>query len=200
MCGMTNTEDLAQAILLGVDAVGLVFYPDSPRYVPIEKAKRLLKDLPPFVEAVAVLVNPIREFVQQILEKLPILCLQFHGEETPEFCEQFGVPFIKAIHPHSASQIQDAMAHYSKASALLLDTPSDLGKGGTGLSFDWRIIPQFLPKPYILAGGLHEGNVLDALKLASPYAVDLCSGLEKAPGIKDHRKMSQLIKVLRDRP
>ncbi|CEG56676.1 N-(5'-phosphoribosyl)anthranilate isomerase [Legionella fallonii LLAP-10] len=195
MCGMTRAEDVAHAISLGVDAIGLIFYPKSPRNVTIETARPLLDNIPPFVSAVAVLVNPEMKLVEQILKKLPIQLLQFHGDESPEFCQQFGKPFIKAIQPQTADQIKQEMERYSKASALLLDTPSVTNRGGTGLTFDWNIIPPDLPKPYILAGGLNQFNVLDAIKM-NPYAVDVSSGVESEPGIKDHLKMSQFIKVL----
>jgi phosphoribosylanthranilate isomerase len=196
MCGMTRVEDVVHAINLGVDAIGLVFYPKSTRYVTLEKAKKLLKNIPPFVDTVAVLVNPERAFVQQIIDELPIQLLQFHGDESPEFCQQFAKPFIKAMHPQTAGQIQQEVDEYFKARAILLDTPSATNRGGTGITFDWRIIPQDLPKPYILAGGLNEFNVLDAIKECNPYAVDICSGIEALPGVKDHLKMSQFIKVL----
>jgi phosphoribosylanthranilate isomerase len=196
MCGMTRAEDVAHAINLGVDAIGLIFYLKSPRYITIEPARFLLKNLPPFVSAVAVLVDPEIALVEQILDELPIHLLQFHGDESPEFCQQFDKPYIKAIRPHTADQIKQEMNRYSKAGALLLDTPSDTGKGGTGLTFDWNIIPRDLPKPYILSGGLNQGNVSEAIKI-HPYAVDVCSGIEVQPGIKDHLKMSQFIKEAR---
>lgn len=195
MCGMTRAEDVAHAINLGVDAIGLIFYPKSPRHVTLESAKLLLNNLPPFVSAVAVLVNPEVQLVEQILMELPIQLLQFHGDESPEFCNQFGKPFIKAIQPQTAEHIKHEMERYANASALLLDTPSTTRRGGTGLTFDWNIIPRDLPMPYILAGGLNPLNVLDAIKV-NPYAVDVSSGIEVAPGIKDHLKMSQFIKVL----
>ena len=195
MCGMTRTEDIAHAVNLGVDAIGFIFYPESSRYITIEKAGFLLKDLPPFVSPVAVVVDPEIGLVKQILAKLPIHLLQFHGNESPEFCQQFDTPYIKAIHTHTASQIRQEMCRYSKASALLLDTPSDTCRGGTGLTFDWNMIPGDLPKPYILAGGLNHDNVSEAVKV-HPYAVDVCSGIEMYPGVKDHLKMSQFIEVL----
>lgn len=196
MCGMTRLEDIAYAISLGVDAIGLIFYAKSARNVTIEKARGLLNNLPPLVTAVAVLVNPEKSFVQQILAELPVQLLQFHGEESAAFCEQFDIPYIKAIHPHNSVQIQQEMDKYLNSSALLLDTPSEESRGGTGLAFDWRIIPHHLDKPYVLAGGLNELNILEAIKSSNPYAVDICSGIESAPGIKDHKKMSQFIKVL----
>lgn len=196
MCGMTRAEDVAHAINLGVDAIGLIFYPKSPRFITIEKAMVLLKNLPPFVDAVAVLVNPDEAFVQQIIKELPIKLLQFHGDESPEFCKQFNKPFIKASQPKTSGQIEHLIQEYFKASAILLDTPSEISRGGTGVPFDWQIIPQHLSKPIILAGGLNEFNILDAIKASKPYAVDVCSGIEAMPGVKDHVKMSQFIKVL----
>ncbi|WP_454783083.1 phosphoribosylanthranilate isomerase [Legionella sp. WA2022007384] len=196
MCGMTRSEDVAHAINLGVDAIGLIFYPKSARYVSIDQAKVLLKDLPAFVNSVAVLVNPERDLVHQIVEELPIQLLQFHGDESAEFCEQFNMPFIKAIHCNSATYIHQAAQDFATARALLLDTPSEVARGGTGCAFDWKIIPQKLEKPYILAGGLDEFNVLEAIKSCHPYAVDLCSGIEVSPGIKDHGKMSRFMQKL----
>lgn len=196
MCGMTRSEDITHAISLGVDAIGLILYAKSARNVTIEKARILLNNLPPLVTAVAVLVNPQKRLVQQIIDELPIQLLQFHGDESVEFCQQFGKPYIKAIHPQNSEQIQQEMNKYLNASALLLDTPSEQSRGGTGLTFDWQIIPEHVSKPYILAGGLNELNILDAVKSSNPYAVDICSGIESAPGIKDHKKMNQFIKVL----
>jgi phosphoribosylanthranilate isomerase len=196
MCGMTRREDIAHAVNLGVHAIGLIFYPKSARFISIEKAKALLKDLPPFVDSVAVLVNPARDWVHKIIEELPIQLLQFHGDESMQFCQQFNKPFIKALHAGSTEQIQQAERDFVSARALLLDTPSETVKGGTGLSFDWNIIPQKGVKPYILAGGLNEYNVREAIQLCHPYAVDLCSSIEAEPGVKDHLKMSRFMQKL----
>ena len=197
MCGMTRRDDVAHAIRLGVDAIGLIFYPKSTRYVTIEQAKALLETLPPFVDAVAVLVNPDQALVQQIIAELPIQLLQFHGDESAAFCQQFNKPFIKAVQPVSQEHIQQVAKDFASASALLLDTPSEHARGGTGLTFDWGIIPQQMAKPYILAGGLDEFNVSDAIKQCHPYAVDLCSGIEVSPGIKDHDKMNRFMAQLK---
>lgn len=196
MCGMTRSNDIAHAISLGVDAIGLIFYPGSSRAITLDQGKALLKNLPPFVDAVAVLVNPDRTFVQQIIAELPIQLLQFHGDESLTFCQQFNKPYIKAVHPDSSEHIHQCVQDFASASALLLDTPSDRARGGTGLAFDWNIIPKNLTKPYILAGGLDEVNVQDAIKSCHPYAVDLCSGIEASPGIKDHEKMSRFMQKL----
>jgi phosphoribosylanthranilate isomerase len=196
MCGMTRREDVAHAVHLGVDAIGLIFYPESKRYLSIAQAKNILKDLPPFVDAVAVLVNPENDLVHQIINELPIQLLQFHGEETLAFCEQFNKPFIKAVPADSAAHIRQVAHEFVNAQALLLDTPSEQDKGGSGLTFNWGVIPKNMSKPYLLAGGLNEFNVLEALKVCDPYALDLCSGIETSPGIKDHDKMSRFMQQL----
>ncbi|WP_058512375.1 phosphoribosylanthranilate isomerase [Legionella steelei] len=196
MCGMTRNEDIAHAVNLGVDAIGLIFYPKSARCVSVAQAKILLRDLPALVDAVAVLVNPERDFVYEIVEELPIQLLQFHGDESAEFCQQFNKPFIKAIHCDSTEHIHQAARDFMTARALLLDTPSNVARGGTGCVFDWNIIPQKVEKPYLLAGGLDEFNVLEAIKSCHPYAVDLCSGIEMSPGVKDHGKMSRFMQKL----
>lgn len=193
---MTRSEDVQHAIQLGVDALGFVFYAKSPRAVTLEQAKLLLKNIPPFVDVVAVLVNPDKEFVQRILEELPVTLLQFHGDETPEFCQQFNMPYIKALHPFSETQILNTMNEFESARALLLDSASSGVRGGTGLSFNWQVIPKILPKPYILAGGLNELNVTNALNQSHPFAVDVCSGIEAVPGIKDHLKMELFVNAV----
>lgn len=196
MCGMTRVEDVRHAIRLGVDAIGFIFYSKSSRSVSIEQVKSLLLDFPPFIDAVAVLVNPEKEFVRQLLDDLPIQLLQFHGDESPEFCEQFSKPFIKALHPTDTNQIHQYAQEYSKACSLLLDNASDASRGGTGMSFDWQMIPDTLSKPIILAGGLNEFNIVEAVRISHPFAVDVCSGIEAMPGIKDHHKMDRFLKAL----
>lgn len=144
MCGMTRREDIAHAINLGVDAIGLIFYSKSARCVSIEQAKLLLKDLPAFVDSVAVMVNPEQDFVHQILEELPIQLLQFHGDETQEFCQQFKKPFIKAIHSDSAEHIHQAARNFVSARALLLDTPSETVRGGLDVFLIGILFPKSL--------------------------------------------------------
>lgn len=196
MCGMTRSEDIEYAIDLGVDAIGLIFYPKSARNISLEKARIIVNNIPPFVDIVAVLVNPEQSFVQQIINEIPVQFLQFHGEESSEFCRQFNKPYIKAIHPKTTMQIHNAVDEFFDASAVLLDTPSDKERGGTGVTFDWNIIPENLSKPYILAGGLNEFNILEAITTCHPYAVDVCSSIEALPGVKDHLKMSRFIKAI----
>lgn len=196
MCGMTRKEDVTHAVNLGVDAIGLIFYHGSSRNITIEQAQGLLINWSPFVDVVAVLVNPEQQFVQQLIKELPISVLQFHGDETAEFCQQFDKPFIKTLHPHSSTQIMQFNDEFNTASAILLDSVSGQHRGGTGQTFDWRLIPAHSSMPYILAGGLNELNIKEAIKASNPYAVDVCSGIESSPGIKDHQKMNRFIEAL----
>jgi phosphoribosylanthranilate isomerase len=197
MCGMTRTKDIAHAISLGVDAVGFIFYEKSSRNISLADAKPLISNLPPFVDVVAVVVNPDASFVKQIISELSIQCLQFHGEEEAAFCEQFGLPYIKAVPAISMDVITAAIHEYQYARAILLDTPSIHGRGGSGVPFDWNMVPQKGVKPIILAGGLDAQNVGNAIATCAPYAVDVCSGIETSAGIKDHEKMSQFVNSVR---
>lgn len=196
MCGMTREQDIAKAVALGVDAIGLIFHAQSPRCISIKQAKKLLSQSPVFVDVVAVLVNPIPSFVDEIINELPIQWLQFHGEESPEFCRQFNKPYIKTIHATSTAVIEQLVAEHQQAAAVLLDTPSLIQEGGTGRTFDWELIPETLTKAMILAGGLNAFNVNKAISKHSCYAVDVCSGIEASVGIKDHHKMSQFVNAL----
>lgn len=196
MCGMTRAEDIAVAISLGVDAIGLIFYQGSSRCVSIDQAKALLSAIPAFVNVVGVFVQPDEAFVKQVLSDVPIQWLQFHGDESASFCEQFGRPYIKAIPATSSVAIIKAMDEYSSARALLLDTPSTTSRGGSGKPFDWSIIPKNQAMPLILAGGLDALNVQSAIQSCSPYAIDVCSGVESSPGIKQLEKMNQLVRAL----
>jgi phosphoribosylanthranilate isomerase len=193
MCGMMREEDIAHAAALGVDAVGLIFSPKSPRFISITQAKKLLAKLPLFVDVVAVLDNPSSLLVDEIISELPVVWLQFHGDESPEFCAQFKKPYIKAMQVDTAAATYRYCETYHQASAILLDTPSSVVRGGTGQTFDWGLIPNNLSKPFILAGGLNSSNVKAAMHRCSPYAVDVSSGIELSPGIKDHEKMNQFV-------
>ena len=193
MCGMTRSEDVAQAIDLGVNALGFIFYSGSKRYLSLAQAKKILREIPPFVTRVAVLVNPAIDLVNQLLLELSVDCLQFHGEECPEFCRQFNVPYIKAIPAVSMEQIEQQTNRYSEASGILIDTPAPGIYGGTGQTFDWSMLPESRTKPLILSGGLNAENVKKAVTSVQPYAVDVCSGIESQPGIKDPMKMKEFV-------
>ncbi|AHE67503.1 phosphoribosylanthranilate isomerase [Legionella oakridgensis] len=197
MCGMTRAEDILHAGILGVDAIGLIFYPRSVRCIAVEQGKVLLKTLPLFVDVVAVFVDPEVELVRRVLSEMPIDYLQFHGDESPEFCQQFRQPYIKAVPALSAEHILQAAKHHQQAVAILLDTPSDSSRGGSGKTFDWKLIPQQCSKPLILAGGLNADNVKKAVSSGLIDAVDVCSGVEASSGIKDHNKMSQFVSACR---
>ncbi len=198
ICGMTRRADIDMAIQLGVDAIGLIFYEKSPRYLSIEKARTLLVDLPPFVDVVGVFVNPSSDAVQTVIQDIPLNLLQFHGSETNEFCSQFGLPFLKAVLAESENKIAGCANLYKDAAAILLDTPHETQWGGTGEAFDWSRIPTSLPLPIVLAGGINLSNVSEALAVPSVYAIDVCSGLEQNPGIKDSEKMKQFMQLVRE--
>lgn len=189
ICGITRPQDGLSAAKLGADAVGLVFYSQSPRAVSIFQAQAILRELPVFTVVVGLFVNPTVEEVTQVLTQVPLDRLQFHGDETAEFCAQFSRPYIKALRMSGEIDIQ-TLSGYPSASALLLDSHVQGMPGGTGTTFDWRHIPHDLPKPVILAGGLTPANVAQAIKQVKPYAVDVSSGVEAAKGIKDTDKMN----------
>ncbi|WP_242602202.1 phosphoribosylanthranilate isomerase [Legionella nagasakiensis] len=195
MCGMTRAEDIVYAGMLGVDAIGLIFYPQSARYINPEQGKAILKALPLFVDVIAVFVNPEIELVRHVLAEMPVHYLQFHGDESPEFCSQFSRPYIKAVPAISVEYLRQEAECHPQADAILLDTPSGSTYGGSGKTFDWEIIPQSYSKPFILAGGLNAENVRKATSRAAIYAVDVCSGVELSPGIKDHVKMNQFVRA-----
>ena len=192
MCGMTRAIDVSYAVSLGIDAIGFIFYELSSRAVRIDQVKNLVANVPAFVDVVGVFVNPDPAFVSSAIKELPLQYLQFHGDETVSFCEQFDRPYVKAIPAVSEDTISQAMRYYSSASAILLDTPS-INRGGTGVEFDWDIIPRACSTPLILAGGLNALNVAEAISASSPYAVDVCSGIEDSPGQKDCKKMTDFV-------
>jgi phosphoribosylanthranilate isomerase len=177
----------------GADALGLVFYEKSPRHVGLQQAAQLVRAISPFVTVVGLFVNPAVEYVREVLAQIPLDMLQFHGEEEPEFCAQFGKPYLKAIRVRNGVDLIQCAARYAGARGLLLDAFIEGVQGGTGESFDWALIPQGLPLPVILSGGLHAGNVAAAIMQVRPYAVDVSSGVEAAKGIKDAAKIAAFI-------
>lgn len=193
ICGITRPQDAVVAARLGVDAIGLVFYAKSPRHVSIEQAQAICNKLPGFVSVVSLFLNPEADQVKQILEQVPIDLIQFHGTETADFCRAFDRPYIKAVGMAGQTDLQTRLETYPDARGLLLDSHAAGVAGGTGETFDWDNIPADLHRTIILAGGLNPNNVADAILKVRPYAVDLSSGVESAPGIKDVQLMTQLM-------
>jgi len=198
MCGITRSQDGIAAAEAGADAIGLVFYAKSPRNVGLDQAAGIARALPPFVTTVALFVNPQPSEVEAVLRQVRPDVLQFHGEETPEFCRSFGVPYLKAARVRPQTDLLQFAAIYADAQGLLLDAWSETGHGGTGERFDWNMIPESLPKPIILAGGLSPANVRQAIGLVHPWAVDVSSGIEVAKGIKDAALIAAFMKEVKN--
>ncbi|MFW5451426.1 MAG: phosphoribosylanthranilate isomerase [Methylophagaceae bacterium] len=189
ICGITRRQDAEFAIEMGADALGLVFYSSSPRSVTIAQAQQIIEGLPPFVSIVALFVNADPEQVHMCLKSMRIDVLQFHGDESPEYCEQFDRPYLKAVRMRDDIDLTHVAENYRSASALLLDSYQAGIPGGTGQVFDWSIIKQ-VDIPIILAGGLTVENVAQAIKQVNPYAIDVSGGVEQSKGIKDEQKIS----------
>lgn len=194
ICGITRPQDALAACESGADAIGLVFYPASPRAVDIATAQSILRELPPFVSTVGLFVNADSDEVQRVLDSVALDILQFHGDETAEFCRQFARPYIKAVRMQDRVDLSALQTTFAGVSALLLDTYSRERYGGTGRTFDWSRVPRDLEKPLILAGGLTAGNVRTAIEQVKPYAVDVSGGVESREGIKDHIKIADFIR------
>jgi phosphoribosylanthranilate isomerase len=193
ICGITRVEDAYAAASGGADAIGLVFYERSPCHVSIAHAKNLAEALPPFVTVVGLFVDAEAAFVHEVLANVPLDMLQFHGVETPEYCAQFGKPYLKAIRVMAGVDLIQCASDFRSAKALLLDAHVEGIHGGTGTAFDWKLIPQNMPLPVILSGGLCSKNVAAAIKQVRPYAVDVSSGVEAGKGIKDAAKVAAFI-------
>lgn len=194
ICGITRPEDASAAVAHGCDAIGLVFYAPSPRHVPIEVASAIAAALPPFVHAVGLFVDAAPDEVREVLREVRLDLLQFHGDESPEYCRQFGVPYLKAVRVRPETNLLQYAAAYADAKALLLDAYVSGTPGGTGTTFDWSLIPQDFPIPIILAGGLDAGNVSAAIQQCRPYAVDVSGGVERQKGIKDADKIAAFMR------
>lgn len=197
ICGLTRDQDVHNAVIEGADALGFVLYAPSPRSVTAEQAAQLLKKVPAFVTTVALFVNESAEEINRVLSICPFDLLQFHGDESPEFCRQFNRPYMKAIRVRSADDIHSAVQQYPDTKALLLDAYVENLPGGTGQAFDWRLIPQ-LSVPWVLAGGLNSTNVADAINQVKPFAVDISGGVEASKGIKDRKKIQEFISEVRN--
>ena len=198
VCGITRVEDALAAARVGVDAVGFVFYPPSPRYVAPERARDITAMLPPFVSTVGLFVDADAATVAATLRAIRLDYLQFHGAESPEFCAQFDVPFLKAVRVKPGVDLLQYAITFSAAKALLLDAFVAGMHGGTGQGFDWQLIPSNMPTPVILSGGLAPGNIAQAVRTVRPWAVDVSSGVEAAKGIKDANKIEQFMRGVRN--
>ncbi|MGC2963823.1 phosphoribosylanthranilate isomerase [Paraburkholderia graminis] len=205
LCGLSNPADVNHAIELGADAIGLVFYPPSPRSVSVAQAVEIMQDVPPFVSVVGLFVNPSPEWVREVVSNVGLSLLQFHGDETAEQCESLagiaGLPWLRALRvaadTRPADLVESAL-NYSGANGFLFDTHFE-GYGGGGKVFDWSLIPAELARRAVLSGGLNAQNVSDAIHRVRPYAVDVSSGIEVpgAKGVKDHARMAAFVRAVR---
>lgn len=198
ICGITRAEDAAVAVSQGADAIGLVFYAGSARAVNVEQAREVVRRLPPFVCKVGVFVDADREFVECVAAGVPLDLLQFHGEETPEFCRVFRLPYIKAVRMRVGVDLPMLARRHADAAGILMDSDVAGEAGGTGVSFEWGLVSSAgLQKPLILAGGLTADNVAVAVRKVRPYAVDVSGGVESARGIKDPAKICRFMDQIR---
>jgi len=197
ICGITQADNAREVALLGIDAVGLVFYEQSPRHVDVESAIHIVNALPPFINRVGLFVNADSGFIDEVLCEVPIDTLQFHGDESVIECTQYGMPFIKALRVNENTNIAKMADDYHQASGLLLDAFNKDAYGGTGEQFDWSLAKADIDLPIILAGGLNPDTVADAISQVNPYAVDVSSGVESEPGIKDIAKIKEFIHKVR---
>jgi len=194
ICGITRIEDALEAVKQGADAIGLVFYPPSPRHVTPELAAEIVKRIPAFVSVVGLFVDADSAEIERTLTMVHLDVLQFHGAETPAQCRQFSKPYMKAVRVKSDTNLVQCAADYADAKALLLDAFAEGVPGGTGQVFDWTLIPQNLALPVVLAGGLNAENVGQAISHVKPYAVDVSGGVEASKGIKDAAKIAAFMR------
>jgi phosphoribosylanthranilate isomerase len=193
-CGITCVEDALAAAKHGCDAIGLVFYEKSPRYVHVQRAAEIAAALPPFVCTVGLFVDAAEAEVRAVLKTVRLDILQFHGNESPAYCSEFGVSYLKAVRVRPETNLVQYATDYAGAKALLLDAYAEGVPGGTGQVFDWGLIPTDLSMPVILAGGLNPANVAEAIRRVRPYAVDVSGGVEREKGIKDAEKIAAFMR------
>lgn len=196
ICGLTREEDVLASVNAGADAIGFVFYPPSPRFVSFERAAELARLVPPFVTVVGLFVNAEHSYIEAATAAVPLQVLQFHGDESESQCLGFGLPYIKAARMRQGLDLLKYVACYPRAQGLLLDAFVE-GYGGGGETFDWSLIPSGLPVPLILSGGLHAGNVTEAVRRVRPWAVDVSSGVEAAKGVKDATRITEFVAGVR---
>lgn len=196
-CGITSVEDARSAVSAGADAIGLVFHPDSPRHVSPAQACAIAAAVPALVSVVGLFVNPTSEQVREVLQQVRIDLLQFHGDEGQDFCAGFGRPWMKALRVKPEMDVTGTIANYPKATAVLLDAWHPQVAGGSGEGFDWNLIEASLPRErLVLAGGLDADNVADAITSVRPFAVDVSSGIEEAPGKKSAALMQSFYQAV----
>lgn len=197
ICGITRAADALAAAEAGADAIGLVCYPASPRFIAIERAVEIRNALPPFVQAVALFVNADAAQVAQVIGRVHPAMLQFHGDETPQFCAQFGLPWIKAARVRPGIDLLEYLRPFSGAAAWLLDSYVE-EYGGVGSRFDWSLVPRERARPLVLSGGLEAANVAEAIRRVRPWGVDVSTGVETAKGVKDPAKIAAFIAEVRN--
>lgn len=197
ICGIADPAHARVAADAGADAIGLVFYRHSPRYIGADAAAAIARSLPPYVSAVGLFVNETAAGVDEILARVPLDLLQFQGDETPEFCARFGRAFVRAVRMEQGTDLIEYARRFSGAKALLLDAHVPGQRGGTGQTFDWAGIPSEVPVPLILSGGLTAQNVGRAIREVRPWAVDVSSGVERERGVKDPAKIVEFIRSVR---
>ena len=196
ICGITRIEDGLAAANAGADAIGLVFYEPSPRFVTVARAAAICASLPPFVTTVGLFVNASQAAIEHVLSQVPLDLLQFHGDEPAQFCTRFSRPWIKAVRMKDDVDLYRCAAQYREAAGLLVDSYVAGVPGGTGETFNWGRLPKDLPLPVVLAGGLHPGNVADAVAQVRPWAVDVSGGVESAPGVKCAERIRQFFQAV----
>jgi phosphoribosylanthranilate isomerase len=197
ICGVGREADVQAAVDAGADAIGFVFYPKSPRHVALPRAAELARLLPPFVAPVGLFVNATVTEIAAALESIPSLLLQFHGDETPELCARFKRPYLKAARMAAGFELLDFARRFAGAQAVLLDAHVE-AYGGSGKVFDWSLIPSDVSRPVVLSGGLHAGNVIQGIQRVRPWAVDVSSGVESSPGVKDAAAIRRFCEAVRE--
>ena len=196
ICGITNLHDAEIAVDAGTDAIGMVFYPQSPRSISTSDAREIVDSMPPFVTTVGLFVNSSAQQVKEVLSVVTLDLLQFHGDEDEEFCKHFKRPYIKAVRVQADTDLHRLCQQYASAKGLLVDSYKPGIPGGTGETFDWAMIPRDLPLPLVLAGGLNAENVNAAVVSVKPWAVDVGSGVELSPGFKDSAKIAGFMRAV----
>jgi phosphoribosylanthranilate isomerase len=198
ICGITRLEDALTAIKFGADALGFVFYENSPRNISVDTAAEIVSKLPAFVSVVGLFVNAQPDEIKGVLSKVHLDILQFHGDETPVECRQYQLPYMKAIRVQACTNLLQYDLDFYDAKALLLDAYTEGITGGTGKVFDWGLIPNNMSNSIVLAGGLNADNVADAIQKVQPYAVDVSGGVEQEKGIKDADKIAAFMRGVID--